>query len=69
MKNKLRPLGEITNDMEKLLLEMTEAHKMQFGEILGIIYTYLTVHCPNAREKYKVGGYPIFYYGWNNEKK
>ena len=61
---KLRPLGEITGDLEPLILEMTDQHEMQVGEILALVYGYLQVHCPHAFEEYTDGsGKPVFYYG------
>lgn len=63
MKQKIRRLGDITTDMEKLLLEMTVDHDMQWHEIMGIIYAYLQVHCPDGQEEYVKGGNPVFYYG------
>lgn len=63
MKQKLRKLGDITSDLEPLLLEMVVVHEMQFHEILGIIHSYLEVHCPEAKEKYLTGGSPIYFYG------
>lgn len=32
MKTKLRPLGQVTADMELLLQEMTDAHELQYGK-------------------------------------
>jgi hypothetical protein len=64
MKKKLRPLGDITADLEPLLLEMTESHKMQVHEVLGVIHAYLMVHCPDAFEEYEDGsGSPVLWYG------
>ena len=63
----LRPLGDITGDLEPLILEMVEQHDMQFGEILNLVYGYLSVHCPGAREEYESGGSPTFYYGAKDE--
>ena len=59
----MRPLGKITNDMEKLLQEMVDEHEMQIHEILGINYAYLLSHRPEAQETYEDGTSPIFYYG------
>jgi len=63
MKSKLRPLGKITDDMEKLLLEMTEGHEMQMGEILNLIRGYLEIHAPHCVEEYEDGSNPRFFYG------
>ena len=56
-------MGDITADLEPLLLEMVVEHDLQFHEILGMIHSYLEVHCPEAKEKYVKGGGPVFYYG------
>lgn len=66
----LRPLGQITGDLEPLLLEMADDHDMQWGEILNIIHGYLLVHCPDAQEQYtEDGSSPVFYYGPNERFK
>ena len=36
---------------------------LQWGDILGLHFVYLMVHCPNAREEYEDGTNPEFYYG------
>jgi hypothetical protein len=63
MKSKIRPLGDITHDLEKTLQEMVERHDLQWGEILNIVRGYLEVHCPEAQEEYLDGSNPVFYYG------
>lgn len=63
---KLRPLGEITDDLEPLILEMTDQHNMQWHEVLSIVHAYLQVHCPSAQEVYtEDGSSPMYYYGPN----
>jgi hypothetical protein len=60
----LRPMGDITLDMEKLLEEMTEDHDLQWGEVLGLVHTWLQIHAPQAQEEYvSSNNSPIFYYG------
>lgn len=60
----LRPMGCITLDMEKLLEEMTGDHDLQWGEVLGLVHTWLSVHAPQAQEEYTDGSAsPDFYYG------
>ena len=59
----MRKFSKITDDMEKLILEMTEDHELQWGEILNIIRGYLEIHCPESQEYYADGTNPIFYYG------
>lgn len=60
----MRKLGDITGDMETLLLEMTEEHELQHGEVLALISSWLTIHVPHAKEVYEEDGTsPIMYYG------
>lgn len=60
----LRPLGQITGDMEPLLLEMACQHDMQWHEILAIIHAYLAVHCPAQQERYTADNTtPVYFYG------
>lgn len=63
MVKKRRPLGDVTADMEPLLLEMVYNHDLQWGEILNLVRGYLEVHCPDAQEEYDDGSRPVFYYG------
>lgn len=60
---KIRPMGQITEDLEPLILEMIEQHELQWHEILAIIHGYLMVHCPQGQEQYTEGGNPKYYYG------
>jgi len=65
-KKKLRPMGEITADLEILLEEMTdpEGQDLQWGEILFLIFSWLSVHAQHARETYtEDGSHPEFKYG------
>jgi len=59
----LRPLGEITLELEKVLKEMTNDHDLQWGEVLGLVHTWLSIHAPNAQEEYVDGDNPMYYYG------
>jgi hypothetical protein len=60
---RLRRMGDVTADLEPLLLEMVD-HGLQHGEILNLVRGYLEVHCPGAREVYEEdGSSPIFFYG------
>ena len=63
MKNKLRKLGDITVDMEPLLLELCVDHELQWHEVMGLVHAYLQTHCPDSQEKYVEGGSPVYYYG------
>jgi hypothetical protein len=61
--SKLRKVGDILLDMEPLILELTEQHELQWSDVLGLVYLYLQVHCPEAREEYLDGSHPVLYYG------
>ena len=60
---KIRPLGEITGELEHLLDELYIHHDMQFHEVLGILYLTTKTHYPGAIEEYKDGSNPVLYYG------
>lgn len=60
--SKLRPLGHITDDMEKLLEEMVDGHDLQLGEILALVNSWVTIHRANAIESYTDGTTPVFIY-------
>ena len=62
MKNKLRPLGKITSDLEPLIEELIDGHKLQWGEVLFLIYGYLMIHYSDAQEQYEDGTNPKFTY-------
>ena len=57
-KKKLRPLGQITTDLEQLLFEMGIDHQLQLHEIFGIIYMWAKIHCPDLIEEYTDGTTP-----------
>lgn len=60
---KIRPLGQITGDMELLLQEMTDIHELQFGEVIALVYAWLEIHAPHAKEVYvKDGSSPVLTY-------
>lgn len=62
-KQRLRPLGHVTDDLEPLLQEMALDHEMQMHEILNIIRGYLEAHLVNSVETYEDGTRPVFFYG------
>lgn len=64
--NKLRPMGDILLDLEILLQEMTDEnqHGMQYGDVLSLIFSWLEIHAPHAKEEYIDGGHPEFFYGY-----
>ena len=68
-KKRLRKVGDIMLDMEKLLLELGVDHDMQWYEILNLVRGYLEVHLPGQREKYTDGSNPEFYYGFPRRNK
>lgn len=67
-KTKIRPLGDILLDLEPLMLEMADAHGLQWGDILALVKSYLDIHCPHAQEEYTDGTNPIYYYGPKHDK-
>lgn len=69
MGKSIRPLGDITLDLEPLINEMVNDHELQKGEILALINVYLDIHHPECIEKYVEGGQPVFYYGYKGDKK
>lgn len=58
MKKLVRPLGNITADMETYLFEMVQDHQMQKHEVFGIIGAWIDVHYPAAQEEYMDGTHP-----------
>ena len=66
-KKKLRPLGDITQDLEPLYQEMAWGHKLQFHEMLGIHYSYLKSHLDESLERYNDGTDPVFFYGHEDD--
>lgn len=62
-KQKIRPVGEITTDMEKYLSELAYDHEMQHHEILGLVLAWLIAHNPEGTEPYTDGALPFYYYG------
>lgn len=62
MSKKSRTTGDVLLDMEPLLLELVD-QDLQFGDILSLVYMYLMVHAPGAREEYEDGTHPTFNYG------
>lgn len=57
---KIRPLGQVTEDMEPLLFEMMVDHEMQIHEVLGIIKQWAETHCDEAIEEYENGKIPRY---------
>lgn len=60
---KLRPLGDITQELEPLLCEMAVNHKLQRGEILSLIVSYIDIHLKDCIEEYEDGSHPEYRYG------
>ena len=65
----MRPLGDITLDMEVLLNEIIDDHDLQLGEILALIKVWVEIHAPGAIEEYEDGSNPVYYYGHKELKK
>ena len=63
---KRRKVGDITADIEPLIQELVHGHDLQWAEVLALVYAYLQVHCPDAREEYLDGGHPVYYYGYED---
>ncbi len=61
-KNKLRRVGDIMLDMEKLLFELHCDHDMQHGEVLYLINGWQKIHVPKQIETYTDDGtHPVLY--------
>lgn len=67
MKN-LRRLGDVTLELEQVLEEMTFDHDLQWGEVLHLVYAWLSIHAPASREEYLDGSHPTFFYGYEEKK-
>lgn len=61
MPKKLRRVGDIMMDMEKLLFELHIGHDLQHGEVLYIIHGWQKVHVPDHVETYEDGTNPVLY--------
>lgn len=59
----MKPMGELTGELEIILEQMVDEHDLQHGEVLALVHMWLMVHRPGARECYVEGGHPTFYYG------
>ena len=57
----IRPLGDITEDLEPLYFEMLLEHKLQPHEVIGLFLQWQQTHVPNATEKYTDGTSPVYY--------
>lgn len=63
-KKKLRPLGDVTQDLEPLLFEMSLDHQLQHGEVIALVLSWLRIHVPNQQEVYvKDSSSPVCYCG------
>jgi hypothetical protein len=62
MAKKLRRLGDIMLDLEKLLFELHIDHDLQHGEVLYLINGWQKIHVPEQIETYeKDGTHPVLY--------
>lgn len=57
---RVRKFGEICSDYDFVIEKMVNSHGMTKWQILSMVYNYLFVHCPEAREEYVDGGHPVF---------
>ena len=63
-KKPLRRLGDITNDLEVLLMELHCAHDLQHGEVLNLINGWQKIHVPDKVEVYIADqSKAVLYYG------
>lgn len=62
-KLKVRSVGNVLLDLEKVIDELVDGHDLQWGDVLNLVHGHLQVHNPAAREEYVEGGHPEFYYG------
>lgn len=62
-KKKLRPLGEITTDLEPLWFELVREHRLQNHEIIGLFLQWRQTHNLESQEVYVDGTTPVLYYG------
>lgn len=58
MKKTIRPMGQITEDLEKILIEMCDDHELQSYEIHGIIDHWFPIHFESAIPTYEDGTQP-----------
>lgn len=63
----IRPLGKIMLELEYRADEAMATHDLQWGDVLGLVYVWLMIHHPDARETYMDGTHPEFYYGPKRE--
>ena len=52
MTKKIRPLGDITAEMEPLLEEFVDIHELQRHEILALVRAWLETHRPYCLEEF-----------------
>ena len=65
----MKPVGELTCELEDILEQLVDDHDLQHGEILYLVKAWLDIHRPGAIEKYNDGSYPVFHYGHNKNFK
>lgn len=62
MKKKIRPLGNITSDLEPLWFELLTEHDLQRHEVIGLFLQWAQTHML-GEERYTDGTRPTLYYG------
>lgn len=66
----IRPLGDITGDMEILMQELMYEHECQWHEVLALVHGYLQSHYPEGQETYNSDkSHPVFFYGHRDSLK
>lgn len=68
MKRNMRPMGTILLDLEKILDEMVDSHKVQLGDVLALVKSHIEIHRQDAIELYTDNTNPVFYYGHKDYK-
>lgn len=65
--SKLRKVGDIMLDLEKILEELSFDHDLQWGEVRGLVKSWLEIHAPSQQEEYEDGSNPVDFYGHKEE--
>ncbi len=63
----MRPVGKIFLELEKLIDELIDDHRFQWGDILWWCFGHLKIHRPDAQEEYEDSSSPVFSYECEEE--
>jgi hypothetical protein len=67
---KMRPVGEIYLELEKLYDELVDDHGMQMGDLIYWLHGHLKIHRPDSIEEYVAdGSNPELRYGPKTNRK